>query len=327
MSPCARAFATIVAVGLALPMAAHAQTASDAESLIELGVQARTERRDSDALALFRRAYDAEHSARGLAQIGLAEQALGNWVDAEKHLVAAIATENDAWIEKRRGALTSALEVVQSKLASIEVRCEEANAELFLNGNAVGPLPLPPQRVPAGTVVVELRAEGFNPLHEALALESRQSVLLEPHLSPVVGGGQTPVVGNAVLPATVQPAHGDSVRSVSPRPWARTAAWTAFGLGVTFLAEAVTMHVAREVGVAHYNDDSRCFYGTLSREQRCGSVLGQADVEGTLAIVGYSAAAAAFATSGLLFVMVRPAADPSATGPHLGLELVGHGSF
>jgi hypothetical protein len=87
------------------------------------------------------------------------------------------------------------------------------------------------------------------------------------------------------------------------------------------------LHVLREVDVARYNDDSRCFYGMMSRQQRCGAYLGEANVEGAFAVVGYSVAAAAFATSAILFVTVRPAPDSRANGAPFGVGLDWHGSF
>ncbi|MBK6534365.1 MAG: hypothetical protein IPF99_33800 [Deltaproteobacteria bacterium] len=57
---------------------ASAQTV-DPEVLMRGGVEARHARRDDAALQLFTQAYDITHSARALAQVGLAEQALGRW--------------------------------------------------------------------------------------------------------------------------------------------------------------------------------------------------------------------------------------------------------
>jgi hypothetical protein len=60
---------------------AHAQTSS--AEMVEKGVQLRREHRDAEALEQFRQADKLNPAPRIKAQIGLAEQALAQWVEAE----------------------------------------------------------------------------------------------------------------------------------------------------------------------------------------------------------------------------------------------------
>lgn len=76
--------------------------AQSAETLIDEGVQLREQGRDAGALERFQRAYAESRSARALAQVALAEQALGRWVDANAHLTEALAMGGE-WIETHRG--------------------------------------------------------------------------------------------------------------------------------------------------------------------------------------------------------------------------------
>src|SRR4051812_7480565 len=69
--------ALILAAGLGMSNAA--QAAADALELLREGVSLRREGRDEEALQRFQRAYEIGHGGRALAQIGLAEQALGRW--------------------------------------------------------------------------------------------------------------------------------------------------------------------------------------------------------------------------------------------------------
>jgi hypothetical protein len=295
-------FVLVLAIGVLQSAGAQGQISTNADALVEQGVQARSERRDEDALQLFLQAYAVERSARALAQVALAEQALGRWVDAEKHLIEAASAPHDPWIEKHRAALDQALEVVRDQIASVEVTSKEPGAELWLNGVRVGALPQPLRRVAVGPLLIELRADRFDPFRQTVTLERREVLRIEPELHPkAVGTSEAP------------PASRLHDREALPTPalpsTRRTLAWTMLALGGALLGGALASHIAHEVNVNHYNDDSHCFYGALSREQRCGSVLGQAEVEGALAIAGYAGAAAAFATSSYLFLTVRRLPD------------------
>src|SRR5262245_14916190 len=75
-----------------------AQDAGD--DSIARGVALRRQGRNAEALAEFQKAYARDPSPRALAQIALAQQALGNWVVAETGLVDALAARNDPWIQR-----------------------------------------------------------------------------------------------------------------------------------------------------------------------------------------------------------------------------------
>src|SRR5947209_3601580 len=79
-----------------------------ADAAIRRGVDLRKQGRDMDALEEFRKAYAAARSPRALAQIALAEQALGRWVDAESDLDQALASKSDPWIRKNVATLNGA---------------------------------------------------------------------------------------------------------------------------------------------------------------------------------------------------------------------------
>src|SRR5262249_14834291 len=110
------------------------------EALVEQGVQARREGRDADALERFQAAYALSQAPRALAQIGLAEQALGRWVDAELHLTAALAADGDSWIDQHRTSLSEALRFVGEHLATLDV-VGPPGAEVRVDGRVVGTLP------------------------------------------------------------------------------------------------------------------------------------------------------------------------------------------
>src|SRR5690348_2231148 len=103
---------------------------AQAEALIRHGVSLRAAGRDDEALAEFQRANAIHSSPRAIAQIGLAEQAVGHWLDADEHVRAALAAANDPWIQHNRAALEEALGVISHRLGSLDVRGGVPGAEV-----------------------------------------------------------------------------------------------------------------------------------------------------------------------------------------------------
>lgn len=144
------------------PTIANAQSA---EVLIQQGLDLRRQHRDQEALERFQRAYEMSRSPRALAQIALAEQALGDFVQAELHLSQALAVQMDGWIASRRGQLEQALQSIRERLGTVELTGGVAGAQVFVNGQLRGTLPeVASLRVRAGTAVIEIRAGGYAPV-------------------------------------------------------------------------------------------------------------------------------------------------------------------
>ena len=175
----------VVASALASSLVAresHAQN-TQADTLVAQGVSLRQAGNDDEALAVFRRAYELQHAPRILAQIALAEQALGHWVDADAHLHEAIAVTTDPWISRNTSALQNALDVIGRHLGSLDVRSNVAGAELWINDERAGTLPLrTPIRVPSGSANVEVRAQGHRTVRRVVEVSpgilSRETVNL-----------------------------------------------------------------------------------------------------------------------------------------------------
>jgi tetratricopeptide (TPR) repeat protein len=86
----------IVSVVMLLAIVAPASGAdSPGAALLRQGIALRREQRNADALVVFEAAKRIEPSACALAQIGLAQQALGRFSDAERNLRAAVALAED----------------------------------------------------------------------------------------------------------------------------------------------------------------------------------------------------------------------------------------
>jgi hypothetical protein len=152
----------------------------DVTNLLRIGVALRREHRNEEALATFARARALSPKPAVLAQLGLAEQACGRWLESEQDLDAALAAEDDRWIAKNRAPLEAARATVRDHLAWLTVDVDVPSADLRLDGR---PFSASTEvRVLAGTAVVDARASGYEassrriPLapgvhvHEALAL-------------------------------------------------------------------------------------------------------------------------------------------------------------
>ncbi|MEO1339300.1 MAG: hypothetical protein AAFV29_26915, partial [Myxococcota bacterium] len=123
-------------------------------------MQLRREGRDAEALKKFEHAYHKRRPSRALAQIALAEQALGRWLRSERHLLAALQDRKDRWIRDNRAPLQQSLAQIQNHLVNIEVDVSVAQAQVLVNGRLIGTHPLSrPVRAIAGTVIIEVRAE------------------------------------------------------------------------------------------------------------------------------------------------------------------------
>lgn len=214
----------------------------------------RETRRDVEALAIYRRVHEACRDARSLAQIGLAEQALGRWVDAEVHLGSALAIDHP-WIVQYRATLESALEVVRGRLTSLELRSRPPGASVKLDGRRIGVTPLGPIRVPLGELALELEAPGHHPEQRTISAVERRPIVLELALVPLPGPA-TQALGLDAGRARPQPDVTPPGRSgegpassarEAPAPWlaiavggaavAALVAGTAFGLAAKSSAE------------------------------------------------------------------------------------------
>jgi len=99
-------------------------------------------------------------STRSRTEIGLAEQALHRWVEAETDLAGTLSEEaGDAWLESHRSLLEKALADVHTHLGMLTVETGPRGAQVKINGELRGLLPLSrPLFLLPGTVQVEITA-------------------------------------------------------------------------------------------------------------------------------------------------------------------------
>ncbi len=300
--------------------AAFAQPHSDdtAGTHVRRGVELRRLGNDEAALAEFQRAQAVEASPRILAQIGLALQALGRWPEAEEATLAALSDDSDAWVEEHRELLRESLAAAQHHLGWMIVDCNVGGAELLINGRPAGKLPLDgPVRVIAGEVVLQVKANGYEPvLRKIDVLEgsrAREAVTLVQSQPPSVTDRDPASAGPPIraplakAPATVLPLDLGNSRRM-------TVGWVTFGVGGTLAAGGLAAAAISAVYTARYNDDSRCFVWPQTRDQRCGADRGIVETTRVTAIVALATSAIAVGAGAFLLATTPPRQIGSAKG-------------
>lgn len=154
---------TTLAIALCLLWSVPA-LAQSADDLMQQGIEAREGRDDERALELFERAHQIEPSGETFAQMALAQQALGRFVNAEHNLSQALTYRQDRFIRRNRALLEQALAEIRSNIGLVRVSGGVDGAMLYVDGREIGALPRPDAiRVNAGEVEVVARAPGYLP--------------------------------------------------------------------------------------------------------------------------------------------------------------------
>jgi hypothetical protein len=308
---------------LAMPYSVWAQPQdapsheSSEEDLIATGIHLRKQGRDAEALATFERAYMQHPSPRAAAQIALAHHALAQWREAERGLLEALESPDDAWIARNRVYLEESLTVVQWHLGWLEVDSNVAGAELWVGGEPYGRLPLAaPLRVVAGEVAVEVRAAGYAAMERTLQVTPSSRVhaaftfVVEPSPEPRA---------NAEAPSMAR-------APVAPPSSARRAAgWVTLAAAGSLVLVGVGGMITREREAAIWNDDRQCGpTPSESRATRCGTNRDIGSAALTIGVGAFVGAAISGAVAGvLLFGASRPA--PGTTAARVGCRVTGPG--
>jgi hypothetical protein len=189
---------------IALSVAAVARSAiaagesGEAEALIRQGVQLRIQGKPERALPFFEKAYQTSRTPRTAAQLGLVELDLGYYVEAERYLAEGLAAPDHPWIAKNQATLKRQLATAKANIGEVVVSGTPAGAEVWLNGNLAGRIPLAaPIRLAKGRVDIQLRAPGYEPAEDSANIvggkREQRSYALSP--TPVAAGQTTTPVG------------------------------------------------------------------------------------------------------------------------------------
>ncbi len=295
--------------------------ADDPETLIAQGVEFRKRREDRAALTAFERAWKLGGAPRALAQLALAEQALGLWREAFEHLELALNRIDDDWIASHHTTLELALGEIASRLGTVEISCDVDGAEVKVDGRSVGRTPLQhPLRLVAGQSIVQVVADGYfetaRPVQVDAGNISRVSLSLTPIAVPAftatapvsvapspppleVSQQRDTLAPKAALTPLSEPAEsGPSTRDVL--------AYTSLGLAGLGATVGVAGYAIRETNISSYNDDARCDQQQGPRRSvECKGEYAAWQNGELMAIVG-SSAAGVFGLTALYLWWSRP---------------------
>lgn len=262
------------------------------EALLREGVELRRQGRDADALAVFARAYDTDHSPIAVAQMGLAEQALGRWLDAEAHVRSALASHGTPWVEQNRAAIVEAFATISQHVGRVELDGIPAGATITINGEDAGVAPLPdPVRVVAGDALVAVHASGYRDASVHVTVIGGESV----HPSIVMSRGDEP--------STSQ--HAGLFRPI---------AYGLAGGAVLGIALGVTGIALHEGNVNAYNRDAACpGIDALTQPTVCGQRLDTGRMGTALEVAGFVTAGVFAAGAVTLWLLAARAPEARRT--------------
>jgi hypothetical protein len=279
-----------------------AQGAESAEALIQKGIALRTNGHDFEALPLFQRAYELAPTPRANAQLGLVEQALGRWPDAEDHIGKALEARRDPWVERNRKLLGQSLETIRQHIGFIEVSGEPAGAEVTVNGRGAGRLPLAaPVRVGQGYVEVELSATAYLPAKRTINVTGAQAYQLFVKLEPQKALAPPPA------PPVVAP------QTIAARPSEPASSGSGRGLRIGGLALGVAGAIAVGNGI-RLSVRVHDLNGSIHEGDAAGEAAGRAASRGQW--ISYGVGAGALVAGGILYYLGLEQ-DPK--GPTLAL--------
>lgn len=309
-----------------VPAPARADELDTAEAVIRRGVELRRQGEDERALQEFKKAYVASPTPRVLAQMGLAEQALGRWVESEGHLLRALDSSSDPWIQKNLATLQDAVAAVAKHLGSIEVLGGPVGAEVRVQGVSIGRLPMEKAaRVPSGDVVIEVRQPGYRTMSRTVNVAATEMARETMVLVPIAPKEDDPPSAPPVIVSVNRPPP--SRPAVEGSGWRRPTKWVAAGLGLVGLGVGVVETMVAVQKSKDFNklpenctDDGN---GHIVGGARCEQVNHDQNVATWAAAIGYGVGGALAVTALVLHLTETEPSGSGKTaslscGPHIG---------
>jgi hypothetical protein len=234
-------------------------SAENPDEMIERGIQLREQGKDDEALGWFKRAYQASPTPRALAQIALAEQALGQWVPAERDLNDALAKASDDWIAKHKTALSGALATIEQHIGDLVLSGGVEGAQVSVDGAKVGTLPAPkPIRLEIGTHTLEIQHASYYPISQPVTIRSDAPARVYVDMHPrAQQDGSTPLPRDVVATTTVPPPVTTNPPPSSSSPQQTIGIVVAASAGLPLILGIIGI-AAHESSVADYNGDPTC---------------------------------------------------------------------
>jgi len=283
---CTLALLLCAAGAAAQPRAPRGAPAPAVDAAVEAehqrGIELRRQQRDGEAREVFRALFERTHEPRALARQAAAEAAMGDWLGAEAHLTEALARTEDPWIAQQRAGLEADLASFREHVGFLEVTTMTPRASVWIGNERVAELPLTrPIRTRAGTLALELRAEGY---------------ITESRTVTVPGGLRAPAREVFQLTATPRdrpPAPAVRPEAPPPQPpppsvWPlRIAGFGVLAAGVAGLGVGIAGFALREDTVSRFNANPTC--GTNALTSDCTTLFDEGNGQFVMGVVGLAA--------------------------------------
>lgn len=303
-------------LGFVWSLVAYAES-SPLEARYETALTLRKQGRDAEALVVLRSIDSELPTGRSRAQIALAEQAVGQWSEAERDLVDAL-SRTDAWVTQRKAALESSLVSIREHVGTLEIvtdgkAIESCGAlQLLVDGSPRTDFPASRRlRVTIGNHAVELRAEHCLPVQRPVFLTADA---LSREVFTLVSR-----VTLAAEPATQSAARPVDPSASNTSSGLRVLGFASMGLGGAAGTLALASALISNGHVRAYNADPSC--ELPDKSAACVDERSSATTWRTVAWVSGIAGGALLAT-GLVFVLTSGSSSKRLTvGPtHVALS-------
>jgi len=268
------------------------QVDSATEDLIQQGIALRRAAKDEAALAVFLKAEKrAPNSVRILLHATTAAQGCGKWVMAHSYLRRASLYRTDPYYQRYRSAIRTVEDTVEQHVGQFRTLGAPVGAEVLLNGQRVGVLPMDEAVVvEVGAYELEVSKPGYFPLRRpvtvagggGLSQESVELSSMDAVAGPMTSRG--PLTIERERNAEVQISDGAGASPLR----ARWVTWALAGGSLALLGTSAALFAVREQRATTWNDDSACLNRDMplqTRESVCGGVRQDAVTAERLGIV------------------------------------------
>lgn len=305
--------------------------AAAADALLRQGIDLRKANDDRGALAAFEKAFTLAGSPEALAQMALAEQALGHWVEAHEHMRQALEDTDQPWIAGHRATLEAALREMASRLGTLELSCNVDGALVRVDGRVLGKTPLDgPAYLLAGQSVIQVLAPGYFDVTRQVYVDAGALSRLDVSLTPTEAGSAAPSSDSGdsagpradsqlapALPQSTAPGAAHGAGEASAKDFLM---YGSLGVAALGLSIGVAGYGLREVNVRVYNDDALCAAQVgPRRSEECPGEAKRVRLGEAMAIGGFSAAGVFGALAGYLWLDTPRAMGTAGLGCDIGL--------
>jgi len=298
-------FFAVFAQAMSRPAAAQSpDREAEAEALVKQGNDLRRSGDDQGALPLMQKAFSLVPNPRRAVQLGLTELALGLWAEADHHLTFGLKAAKDPWIAENRATIAQSLREAKRHVGRVQIAGDPAGAEVLINGQMVGRLPLKQAiTVAEGSVDVEVRAPGYRRAFRSVPIAGGQYQRL------VIRLEQTSEDPAPSAPATEALVGRGLLQAEQPRkPWRRMATYAVAGGAIVGAGLGVYGWLRHDSQVRAFNGQG-CVDGESGpvrrpdiADPRCRDLHASYKSARTISAVGFVAAAALATTAVVLFL-------------------------